>query len=71
MTQKTTTSDPISNLIGLITVVKTSEKIFAARLISANERELWFESRNGLRWMVARDMILSISPGKQVPKGAI
>jgi hypothetical protein len=71
MTKKTTTSDPIDNLIGLITIVKTSEKIFSARLISATDRELWFESRAGAQWMIAREAIVSIWPGKQVPKGAI
>ena len=58
--------DPISLLLGKITIVETPDRRFAARLIFANDTELWIESKRGARWMHNRSDILKICLGKQV-----
>ncbi len=67
--------DPIYGYLGLICVVKLSEKSFAARLIDVrgdgDQAELWFESKKGIRFMVQRRDALRLWLAKdQVPREA-
>lgn len=58
--------DPISLLLGKITIVETPSNRFAARLIAILGNELWFESKRGTRWMQNRSDIQNICLGTQV-----
>jgi hypothetical protein len=63
-------SDPINDLIKEICIVFANNTSFVARLIVIREdNELWFESKSGQRWMVARRAITSIRPSHHVPGG--
>jgi hypothetical protein len=66
MNSKTGNFDPISDLIGNITIVETPSNRFAARLIAVLGNELWFESKRGARWMQNRNDIQNICLGTQV-----
>jgi hypothetical protein len=63
-------SDPINDLIKEICIVNANNTSFCARLIAIREdNELWFESKSGQRWMVARRAITSIRPLHHAPGG--
>ncbi len=68
---KSTIVDPITDSIGLIWVAKLSDRSFSARLIdvrgSGDQAELWFENRQGLRFMVQRRDVLQLWLAKKQP----
>jgi hypothetical protein len=58
--------DILVSLIGKITIAVRSDGFrFSSKLIEIRGNgpnpEIWFENRTGLRWMVRRDAICSIS----------
>jgi hypothetical protein len=60
--------DLIKNLVKEICIVIANGTSYCARLISIrDEEELWFETKGGQKWMVARRAITSIRPLHRVP----
>ncbi|MCJ7443955.1 MAG: hypothetical protein MUO26_05410 [Methanotrichaceae archaeon] len=61
--------DLIKLLVGLIcSVIVDGNHVLSARLLRANDSELWLKNRYGRTWMVARARITAIRPVKnQVP----
>ncbi|MGB5100896.1 MAG: hypothetical protein WBN94_09915 [Methanothrix sp.] len=58
------TFDPIFDYIGKLTLIKHDGRQYVAKLIALKGKEgeeLWFEGRDGDRWMVARSELLYIS----------
>lgn len=54
--------DTLALLVGKIVIAtKNGEFRFSSKLIEVRDNEIWFQNRNGLRWMVRRDAISSIS----------
>jgi hypothetical protein len=63
-------SDPANGLVNGICIVFANNTSSVARLISIREdNELWFKSKSGQRWMVARREITSIRPLHHAPGG--
>jgi hypothetical protein len=63
-------SDPANGLVKGICIVFANNTSSVARLISiCEDNELWFKSKSGQRWMVARRAITSIRPLHHAPGG--
>ena len=63
MTESINDIDPIIELINQICIVYANNSNFSARLIAIhNKNELWFEAKNGQKWMVQRKSLTSIRP---------
>ena len=54
--------DPLPSLLKQICIVKTPDISFAARMISIQGEEVWFENKRGQKWMVNRQNILEVKP---------
>jgi hypothetical protein len=59
-------SDPIYDYISKIMIVENDKREFAGRLVAVLGNELWFEGRNGRRWMQNRNEIKTMRLGRQV-----
>ena len=58
--------DPIYDYISKIMIVENDKREFAGRLVAVLGNELWFEGRNGRRWMQNRNEIKTMRLGRQV-----
>lgn len=58
--------DPIYDYLGKILISVDSKGKFAGRLIAIIGNELWFEGKDGRRWMQNRNEIKTLRLGKQV-----